>query len=145
MLTHIDISNFTIIKTLSLAIEPGMSVLTGETGAGKSILIDALSLALGDKANTQMIRPEAKQCDITISFDVSNLPAVQQWLSELSLDAEGECIIRRTITSKGRSRGTINAQPVPLAQLKTLGGLLINMHGQHAHHDYSIQILINVY
>lgn len=133
MLSHIHIRNFTIVELLELDLAPGMSSLTGETGAGKSILLDALGLALGDRAESGVVRHGCDRAEINASFDLSDEPAIQQWLSERELDMEGECIIRRTLSKDGRSKGYINSQPQPLGTLRELGEMLVDIHGQHAH------------
>ncbi|MBL1378266.1 DNA repair protein RecN [Zobellella iuensis] len=146
MLLQLTISNFAIVSFLELDLRPGMTSITGETGAGKSIAIDALALALGERADADSVRPGADKADISARFRVDQLPRVKAWLSEQELDEQDECILRRTLSKEGRSRGYINGTPVPLSQLKILGGLLINIHGQHAHqelqkHDYQRRLL----
>lgn len=133
MLLQLTISNFAIVSFLELDLRAGMTSITGETGAGKSIAIDALALALGERADTDTVRPGADKADISARFRIDKLPKVKAWLSEQELDEQDECILRRTLNREGRSRGYINGTPVPLAQLKALGALLINIHGQHAH------------
>ncbi len=135
MLTHIKISNFAIIDTLDLDFAPAYTVLTGETGAGKSIIVDALGLALGERADSTMIRTGKDKAEITLDFDLSRLPLAQQWLAEhdLALDDNDDCIIRRIITQEGRSKAYINGSRTPLNQLRQLGGLLVEIHGQHEH------------
>ena len=132
MLNNITIKNLAVVDALDLELDSGLSVLTGETGAGKSILIDALGLVLGDRADASAIRYGADRADIVAEFDINN-PRIEQWLSEHELDSEGECVIRRSISTKGRSRGFINGQPIPLQQLKALGEQLVNIHGQNTH------------
>jgi DNA repair protein RecN (Recombination protein N) len=133
MLHHLHIQNFTIIDELELEFKTGMTVLTGETGAGKSILIDALLLALGDRADSSVIRTGNERCSISADFDIQQLPAAQQWLNEHELSSDDACVLRRVINNDGRSKGFINGQTVPLQQLRELGNLLINIHGQHEH------------
>ena len=135
MLNQISISNFAIVDHLSLDIKPGMTAITGETGAGKSIMLDALSMALGGRADSDSIRAGSDRADITASFDLRRIPTARQWLQERDyLDqAEAECILRRVITREGRSRGYINGTLVTLSELKALGELLIDIHSQHAH------------
>jgi DNA repair protein RecN (Recombination protein N) len=134
MLTHIQIKNFAIIDELNIELHPGMTVMTGETGAGKSIMIDALSLCMGDRADATFVREGAERADITVSIDISRLAFIQDWLTEQELDGEAECIVRRTITKDGRSRAYINGHSVPLGKLKTLAQDFIDIHSQHAHH-----------
>ncbi|MCW8973574.1 MAG: DNA repair protein RecN [Gammaproteobacteria bacterium] len=133
MLKHLHIRNFAIVESLELDFQQGMSVLSGETGAGKSILLDALGLTLGDRADSNVIRPGAERAEISASFDVTALPAVTAWLGERELEMDGECILRRSIGTDGRSRGYINGQPSPVQALKELGEQLVDIHGQHAH------------
>ena len=133
MLTHIHIRDFVIVETLELEIGPGMTVLTGETGAGKSILVDALGLALGERADTGLIRHGCERAEVAASFDLSALPEVEGWLEEQDLAADGECHLRRVIGREGRSRAWINGRPVPVQQLRALGGRLVDIHGQHEH------------
>ncbi|OIN07608.1 DNA repair protein RecN [Oceanisphaera psychrotolerans] len=135
MLLQLTISNFAIVSFLELDLRPGMTSITGETGAGKSIAIDALALALGERADADSVRPGADKADISARFRIEKLPRVKAWLSEQELDEQDECILRRTLSREGRSRGYINGTPVPLSQLKALGALLINIHGQHAHQE----------
>ncbi len=133
MLTHLSIRNYAISDSLEIELEPGMTVLTGETGAGKSIMLDALGLALGDRADSGVVRLGAERADIHALFDISGIPAAHAWLDERELGAGDECMLRRTITSEGRSRAYINGQPATLQDVKQLGGLLIDIHSQHAH------------
>lgn len=135
MLLQLTISNFAIVSFLELDLRPGMTSITGETGAGKSIAIDALALALGERAEADSVRPGADKADISARFRIDKLPRVKAWLCEQELDEQDECILRRTLSREGRSRGYINGTPVPLSQLKALGALLINIHGQHAHQE----------
>jgi len=133
MLTGISIRNFVTIESLQLDLSAGMSALTGETGAGKSILIDALGLVLGDKADNSLIRHGMEKAEITAEFDLAQLPGIRDWLQSNELDDAGECLLRRTINRKGRSRAFINGTPVTLATLEALGNQLVDIHGQHAH------------
>lgn len=133
MLSALSISHYAIVDALELEFAPGLTVVTGETGAGKSIMIDALALALGDRADAGAVRPGAERADVIATFDVARLAEARAWLSERELDAGTDCILRRTVGSDGRSRGFINGKPSPLADLKALGELLIDIHGQHEH------------
>ncbi len=146
MLCHLHISNFAIVRALEIDWASGMSTITGETGAGKSIAIDALSLCLGERADASVVRPGADKADIVASFDISALTAAQHWLAEQDLAMGNECIVRRVVSSEGRSRGYINGVQVPAQQLKALGQHLLSIHGQHAHQqllkqDYQRQLL----
>ncbi|HHX35856.1 MAG TPA: DNA repair protein RecN [Gammaproteobacteria bacterium] len=133
MLVHISVQNYAIVDHLDLELHEGMSVITGETGAGKSIMLDALSLTLGARTDSSVIRPGADKADILSSFDVSHIPEAQHWLKERDFGYEPHCILRRVITREGRSRAYINGTPCPLADLKALGELLIDIHSQHEH------------
>ncbi|MGM0594326.1 MAG: DNA repair protein RecN [Pseudomonadota bacterium] len=133
MLKHLHIQNYTLVEQLEIDFEAGMSVLSGETGAGKSILLDALGLTLGDRAESTVLRPGSRRAEISASFDITALPAVCRWLEERELEMDGECILRRTISADGRSRGYINGQPSPVQSLRELGEQLVDIHGQHAH------------
>ena len=133
MLKSLEIHNYAIVDQLTLDFDEGMTVLSGETGAGKSILLGALGLTLGDRADTQVVAPNAKRAEISTSYQIDELPDVLNWLEEHELDSDDECIIRRTVGSDGRSRAHINGQPVPLQVVRELGAMLIEIHGQHAH------------
>ena len=134
MLTHLHIRDFAIIDNLELDFQAGMTALTGETGAGKSILLDAIGLVLGDKADTTSIRHGSEKAEITLSVDIQAVPEAQTWLAEQSLEAEDHtCILRRVITNQGKSRAWINGSPVTLSLLRELGELMVDIHGQHEH------------
>lgn len=133
MLTHLSVQNFTLVDLLELELNSGMTVITGETGAGKSILLDALGLALGDRAESDRVRAGRERADICATFDVSNIPRARQWLDQHDLDSDSDCLLRRVVTREGRSRGYINGQSAPLSQLKELGEMLLDIHSQHAH------------
>lgn len=133
MLAQLTISNFAIVRELDIDFQQGMTAITGETGAGKSIAIDALSLCLGTRADADMVRPGAARADICARFRLNGSPSARQWLAENHLDDNEECLLRRVINADGRSRGFINGTSVPLSQLRELGQLLIQIHGQHAH------------
>lgn len=133
MLVHLSVHNYAIVEHLDLELERGMSVITGETGAGKSIMLDALGLTLGDRADSGVVRPGADKADILATFDLVDIPEASTWLAERDLANDGPCILRRVITAEGRSRGYINGTPCPLGDLKALGELLIDIHSQHEH------------
>lgn len=133
MLTHLHISDFTLVDSLDLELEPGLTVITGETGAGKSILLDALGLALGDRADADKVRQGAKRADIHAQYDITKLKQARRWLKENDLEQDSECLLRRVITAEGRSRAYINGQSVTLQQLKSFGEMLIDVHSQHEH------------
>jgi DNA repair protein RecN (Recombination protein N) len=135
MLRHLSIRDYVLVDSLEVPFHAGMTVLTGETGAGKSILVDALSLILGDRAESGVVRQGAGKAEIGAEFDVSDLPLVKGWLEESGLESEqGQCLVRRTVEAEGRSRAFINGSAVTLTQLRELGEQLVDIHGQHAHH-----------
>ncbi|KZX55002.1 DNA repair protein RecN [Halioglobus sp. HI00S01] len=133
MLSHISISNYTIVSELEMEFAAGMTVITGETGAGKSITLDALGLCLGDRADPKAVRHGAKRAEIAATFDISALPAASAWLDSRDLEGGDECLLRRVITAEGRSRAYINGSPSTLQDCAELGALLIDIHSQHAH------------
>ncbi len=138
MLTHLHIRHFAIIDASELEFSSGMTALTGETGAGKSILLDALGLILGARASADSIQQGANRADITATFSLDELPAVNRWLTENELSTDDtECLIRRTVSANGKSRATINDVPVSVQTLKTLGEQLVSIHGQHAYQTLS--------
>lgn len=141
MLTHLHIQNFTLVEELDLDLKPGMTVITGETGAGKSILLDALGQTLGDKADADRVRAGSQRADISASFDLSQLEQAQEWLAshDLQQDNPRECMLRRVISADGKSKGYINGQPATLQQLRTLGEMLIDIHSQHEHQSLLIK------
>lgn len=133
MLVNLNIIDLAVVDSLDLELEHGMSVLTGETGAGKSILLTALGLALGDRADSGYVRPNSKRAEINLEFNLSKAPLVMQWLAQQELDDGEQCLIRRTISSDGRSKAYINNRPVNLQTLQALSRQLVEIHGQHAH------------
>lgn len=134
MLTHIHIRDFVLVDELELELDGGMTALTGETGAGKSILVDALGLLLGDRAEASWVRHGSERAEISASFRLDGLEQARAWLTEQELDSgEEECQLRRVISREGRSRAFINASPVPLQSLRELGDRLVDIHGQHEH------------
>lgn len=133
MLAHIHIRDFAIVDELELELVSGMTALTGETGAGKSILVDALGLALGDRAGAEAIRHGAERAEVTATFRIGALPELQAWLTSHDLDADDDCQVRRVVGREGRSRAYINGRPVPVQQLREIGELLADIHGQHEH------------
>jgi DNA repair protein RecN (Recombination protein N) len=137
MLMNLQVRDFAIIDRIDIEFDPGMTVLTGETGAGKSILVDALGLVLGERGSAQLVRDGARRAEFAAEFDVAELGAVRAWLEEQSLDLDDECILRRVIGTDGRSRAFINGNAVPIGQLKSLGELLLDIHGQHFHQSLS--------
>ncbi len=134
MLTHLAVRDFAIVSELELEFGPGMTVLTGETGAGKSILVDAVSLALGERGNAHMVRQGCPRADVTATFELSALPHLRGYLEEQELEgSDGECLLRRTLGKDGRTRAYINGHTVPISLLRELGDRLVDIHGQHAH------------
>src|SRR5688572_24290913 len=140
MLLRLTIRDFVIVDRLELEFAPGFTVLTGETGAGKSILIDALAMVLGARAEAIVVRQGAERAEIGAEFDTSRRRAVRGWLAENDLagDEDG-CLVRRVVESSGRSRGYINGRSATLAQLRELGELLVDIHGQHEHQSLARQ------
>jgi DNA repair protein RecN (Recombination protein N) len=133
MLLNLTIIDLAVVKSLNLDLAKGMSVLTGETGAGKSILLTALGLALGDRADSGYIRPDCQRAEVNLEFDLNDAPQAQRWLQEHELNDEQQCLIRRVVTTDGRSKAYINNRPVTLQTLQTLSEQLVEIHGQHAH------------
>lgn len=135
MLCQLSINNFAIVRFLELDFHSGMTSITGETGAGKSIAIDALSLCLGNRCDINTISVGANKAEVSARFSLNDVPSANRWLQLNDLEQENEeCILRRVISRDGRSRAYINGIPVTLSQLKSIGQLLIGIHGQHAHH-----------
>ncbi len=133
MLSHLHISNFAIVPELELDFHAGFTAITGETGAGKSILVDALGLLLGDRSDSGWVRPGAERAELAAEFSISNNAPARQWLKESELSAQQDCLLRRTINSNGRSRAFINGSPVSVTQIQSLGNLLVEIHGQNEH------------
>ncbi|BBE51911.1 DNA repair protein RecN [Ferriphaselus amnicola] len=134
MLKYLSIRDFVIVASLELDFSSGFTALTGETGAGKSILLDALSLALGERGDGGMVRAGCERAEITAEFDIAALPALQTWLDEQELSGdEGVCLLRRVLDVGGRSRGFINGRSATMQQMREAGEWLLDIHGQHAH------------
>jgi DNA repair protein RecN (Recombination protein N) len=134
MLKYLSIRDFVIVSSLELEFSAGFTALTGETGAGKSILIDALSLALGERGDAGMVRNGCDRAEISAEFDVSGLPHLQAWLLEQEMEGDmGVCLLRRVLDAGGRSRGFINGRSATLQQMREAGDQLLDIHGQHAH------------
>ncbi|GAB4413271.1 MAG: DNA repair protein RecN [Sideroxydans sp.] len=134
MLKHLSIRDFVIVEALDLEFSGGFTALTGETGAGKSILIDALQLVLGERADAALVRVGCERAEIAAEFDIAHLPALQAWLAEQALQGdEGVCLLRRTLDASGRSRAFINGRSATQQQLREVGAWLLDIHGQHAH------------
>ncbi|MBV0932382.1 DNA repair protein RecN [Marinobacterium weihaiense] len=134
MLTQLTIRNFAIVDSLEVELDTGMTVISGETGAGKSIMLDALGLCLGERADSDSVLKGADRAELTACFDIRNLPPAMLWLNEHELEGDPqECLLRRVITREGRSRSYINGRPAPLALLREFGQHLVDIHGQHEH------------
>jgi DNA repair protein RecN (Recombination protein N) len=133
MLRLLSIRNFIVVDALDVEFDAGFSVLTGETGAGKSILLDALGLLLGDRFESRQLRPGADRAEFAAEFDIVDAPAALAWLSEQELASNGDVLLRRVIDAQGKSRTWINGRPATLAQLTDLGERLVDLHGQNAH------------
>ena len=132
MLTALSIRDIVLIEKLDLVLDRGLTILTGETGAGKSILLDSLGLALGARGDSSLVRTGQSKGSVTAAFNLPSNHAAFQLLEEQGVEAEGEIIIRRIQHADGPSRATINEQPVSLNLLRQISGLLVELHGQHA-------------
>ena len=130
MLTHLQIRDFAIVESVEVELAPGFTALTGETGAGKSILIDALLLAVGGRADSSAVRHGSERAEVSAAFDLSRNPAAAAWLDELSVEHGGEVILRRVVSADGRSRAYINGRTMPVQSLRELGEYLVDVHGQ---------------
>src|SRR5262245_24556346 len=132
MLTHLQIRDFAIIDLIDLEVRAGLTVLTGETGAGKSIIVDALALLAGGKGGAEVVRAGTERAELSATFDISGSPkALRAMLAEQSVEADDELTVRRVIATDGRSRGYLNGVSVPLSLLRDIGGLIVDIHGQH--------------
>ena len=139
MLLNLNIQNFALANDLEIEFENKMSVVTGETGAGKSIMLDALSLSLGSRADTKMITAGADKAEINATFDISSNESVKRWMIEHDLEDNSICILRRIITTEGRSKGFINGVPSTLSDMSYLGNLLVDLHSQHEHQSLLVR------
>ena len=133
MLTHLSVRHFATVDQLELEPENGLTAISGETGAGKSVIIDALGLTLGDRADSSIVRHGHDRAEVLATFDVSDNPAARQWLADRELDDDDQCLLRRTVRADGRSRAYVNGTPTPLAEVRELGERLISIHSQHEH------------
>jgi len=142
MLIHLCIRDFAVVRATEMEFAPGLTVVSGETGAGKSLLVDALAFLCGQRADSSIVRHGAHRAELLAGFSLCDTPAAQQWLQDNELDEDtddaygdgGQCQLRRVIRVDGRSRAYINGRPVPLSQLTELAALLIEIHGQHEQH-----------
>lgn len=139
MLLSLSIADFVLVERLTLEFDPGFSVLTGETGAGKSILLDALALVLGERADAQAVRQGASRAEVAATFDIAARPGLADWLTQQDLAGEADdatlLLLRRVVETGGRSRAFINGRPATAQQLKEAGEHLVDIHGQHAHYS----------
>jgi DNA repair protein RecN (Recombination protein N) len=134
VLLSIHINNYTLVESLEIEFASGTTAITGETGAGKSLVLDALGMALGDRADTGTIRHGKDRAEITATFDIAKIDQAKAWLDQQDFEAEDQqCILRRLYTIEGRSRGYINGQPCTMQQLQALGEMLTDIHSQHEH------------
>ncbi|KPD22270.1 DNA repair protein RecN [Idiomarina abyssalis] len=133
MLSQLTVRNFAVVKSLDIEFHNGMTAITGETGAGKSIALDALSLCLGSRADANWVRPGQEKAEISAVFTLEADSPAYQWLISNEFEADEDCVLRRVIQRDGRSKAWINGTPVPLSQQKSLAPLLVNIHGQHEH------------
>lgn len=133
MLRHLTIRDFVIVDRLELEFETGFGALTGETGAGKSILVDALALALGERADAGVVRAGCDKAEVAATFDIADRPEIRQWLEAVDLAVDDELLLRRVIDAGGRSRAYINGSPATVQQLREVAESLVDIHGQHAH------------
>ena len=131
MLAHLQIRDLAVIDAAELELADGLTALTGETGAGKSIIVDAVMLALGGRASADVLRHGAERAEVTATFEVGADPAVRRWLEEQAIEPEGgELVLRRVIGRDGRSRQYVNGQALPAQSVRALGELLVDIHGQ---------------
>ncbi|MBE8182215.1 MAG: AAA family ATPase, partial [Candidatus Portiera sp.] len=135
MLVHLSIRDFVLVDNVSLDFNGGLSVISGESGAGKSIMIHALGLVLGERGSPNLVKEDSSKAEINAIFDITKLDTAKQWLDSKELLKGEECLLRRIISSGGGSRAFINGTPVTLEDIKELGGLVVCLHGQHAHQN----------
>ena len=133
LLLSININNYTLVESLEIEFKKGTTAITGETGAGKSLVLDALGMALGDRADTDTIRHGKARAEITATFDINNIEDAKKWLHDNDFNNDENCILRRIYTTEGRSKGYINGQPSTMSQLQELGDMLTDIHSQHEH------------
>ncbi|KGM53583.1 DNA recombination protein RecN [Lysobacter arseniciresistens ZS79] len=135
MLTHLSLKHFAVVEEAELAFGPGLTVISGETGAGKSLLVDALGLLSGLRADSGVVRHGAERAEVVGEFTLADVPAARDWLLAAELDEDGEasCLLRRVVRADGGSRAWVNGRPVTIGQLAELAGLLVEIHGQHEH------------
>jgi DNA repair protein RecN (Recombination protein N) len=134
MIVELHVENLAIIQKASVVFQDGFSALTGETGAGKSLLIDALELCLGERADTELVRTGATKASVQMVIELSANPSILQTLEDLGIEAEnGQIFIQREVFAEGRSQARVNNKPVPNSILREIGALIVDLHGQHQH------------
>ncbi|MBF0169783.1 MAG: DNA repair protein RecN [Nitrospinae bacterium] len=131
MLIELSVRDFAIVRAADLTFGAGFTALTGETGAGKSILVDAIDLALGARPGDEAVRAGAEKADITLRFDLAHAPAARRWLAENDFDDDGELLVRRVVTRNGRNKAYLNGAPATVGQVRDVADLLVDLHGQH--------------
>ncbi|MGH8213993.1 MAG: AAA family ATPase, partial [Rhodanobacteraceae bacterium] len=133
MLTRLCVRNFAVVEAAEIELGAGLTVVTGETGAGKSLLVDALLLLSGTRADSGMVRAGCERAELSAEFDLEQAPAARAWLVEQAMDEDGDCGLRRVIAAEGGSRAWINGRAASLNQLSELAAMLVEIHGQHEH------------
>ncbi len=133
MLTSLYVRHFAVVEEAEIAFGPGLTVVSGETGAGKSLLVDALMLLAGSRADSGMVRSGSDRAELAAEFDLAELPDARAWLAQEELDEDGACQLRRVIRAEGSSRAWINGRPANASQLSELASMLVEIHGQHEH------------
>ena len=133
MLISLHIKNYTLVENLEIEFSKGLTAISGETGAGKSLILEALAVALGSRADAETIRFGEEVSEVTAQFEISEIPPALNWVRERDFEAESTCILRRLLKTEGRSRGYINGDPCTMQQLQDLGGILVDIHNQHEH------------
>jgi len=133
MLTELNIKNFAIIDSLNITFEKGFNVLTGETGAGKSIIVDAVELVLGGRASSEMIRSGCDEAVVEAAFDISDASGTSEKLSEMGIEGDDALVIKRTVSASGKNKVFINGSMATIAMLSDIGEFLVDIHGQHEH------------
>ena len=144
MLTSLYVRHFAVVEEAEIAFGPGLTVVSGETGAGKSLLVDALMLLAGGRADSGMVRAGSDRAELAAEFDLANLPEARDWLRREELDEEdGSCRLRRVIRAEGSSRAWINGRPASASQLGELTTLLVEIHGQHEHQVKAGKVVVH--